>query len=61
MSGLKCYGGDSGGPWFFDYAAHGFMKGNASSGTGVGQCSWAAFMSQQYLSDINPGVGIYVQ
>ncbi|MEV0621908.1 S1 family peptidase [Nonomuraea sp. NPDC050404] len=52
-SGLKCYPGDSGGPWFNAYKAYGIYKGQSSTGTGTAGCNWAVYMAINYISNIN--------
>jgi hypothetical protein len=49
---LLCYGGDSGGPWFNGQTAFGVHKSGASSGTARGNCSYAVYMSTDYLSGL---------
>lgn len=46
---LKCYPGDSGGPWFLVNSAYGIYKGQSSSGTNVGDCTWAIYMASNYF------------
>ena len=53
-SGLKCYGGDSGGPWFLSNRAYGIHKGGSSSGTGTGQCGSAWFTPIRYVDNYLP-------
>ncbi len=48
-SSLKCYPGDSGGPWFLVYDAYGIYKGQSSSGTSAGACNWAFYMAPDYF------------
>ncbi|MDP4505829.1 S1 family peptidase [Nonomuraea turcica] len=50
---LKCYPGDSGGPWFNSTNAYGIYKGQSSSGTGTAGCNWAVYMAINYISNIN--------
>jgi len=49
---LLCYGGDSGGPWFNGQTAFGIHKSGASSGPAKGDCSYAVYMSTDYLSGL---------
>ncbi|MQA67544.1 MAG: hypothetical protein GEU76_16850 [Alphaproteobacteria bacterium] len=42
---IKCWGGDSGGPYFWAEQAWGIHSGSASSGPGPGQCDYAIFMT----------------
>jgi hypothetical protein len=49
---LRCDGGDSGGPWFNGQTAFGTHKSGASSGPGTGQCSFATYMSTDYLTGL---------
>lgn len=49
---LKCYPGDSGGAWFNGQTAFGIYKGQTSSGTEVGDCSLAWYMSTDYISGL---------
>jgi streptogrisin C len=49
---LRCDGGDSGGPWFNGQTAFGTHKTGASSGPGTGQCSFATYMSTDYLTGL---------
>lgn len=49
---LKCYPGDSGGAWFNGQTAFGIYKGQSSSGTGIGQCTFAIYMSTDYISGL---------
>ncbi len=49
---LKCYPGDSGGPWFASTVAFGIYVGQISSGIAVGQCTEAFYMS---TDTITPG------
>ncbi|MEV4475910.1 hypothetical protein [Nonomuraea sp. NPDC049504] len=51
--GLKCYPGDSGGPWFNANKAYGIYKGQSSTGTGTAGCNWAVYMAINYISTIN--------
>jgi streptogrisin C len=51
-TGLACAGGDSGGPWFVSTVAVGVHKGGASSGSSIGQCSLAIFMSTDRISGL---------
>jgi hypothetical protein len=44
-SGLACYFGDSGGPFFRVTTAYGIMHSGSFSGPGVGQCAFATFNS----------------
>ncbi len=46
---LRCFPGDSGGPWFLVNSAYGVYKGQSSSGSGAGQCTWAIFTSVTYI------------
>jgi streptogrisin C len=48
-SSLKCYPGDSGGPWFIAYTAYGIYKGQSSSGTSSGDCDWAFYSAPDYF------------
>lgn len=48
-SSLKCFPGDSGGPWFLVYTAYGIYKGQSSSGTSAGGCNWAFYMAANYF------------
>lgn len=48
-SSLKCFPGDSGGPWFLVYDAYGIYKGQSSSGTTAAGCNWAFYMAVDYL------------
>ncbi|MEV0311126.1 S1 family peptidase [Nonomuraea fuscirosea] len=50
---LKCYPGDSGGPWFNANRAYGIYKGQSSSGTGTAGCNWAVYMAINYISSID--------
>ncbi|MEV0306896.1 S1 family peptidase [Nonomuraea fuscirosea] len=50
---LKCYPGDSGGPWFNAGRAYGIYKGQSSTGTGTAGCNWAVYMAINYTSNIN--------
>lgn len=54
MSGasLRCYPGDSGGVVFLNFSAYGIYKGQSSSGSGAGQCSWMIYMAIDYISSI---------
>ena len=47
---LKCYPGDSGGPWFASTVAFGIYVGQISSGTAVGQCTEAFYMTTDTIS-----------
>lgn len=49
---LKCYSGDSGGPWFNGQTAFGIHKSDASSGPALGQCSYGVYMSTDYLTGL---------
>lgn len=49
---LRCDGGDSGGPWFNGQTAFGTHKSGASSGPGTGQCTYAVYMSTDYLTNL---------
>lgn len=49
---LLCYPGDSGGVVFNAYSAYGLYKGQASSGTAVGDCSEMFYMPIDYISAI---------
>jgi len=49
---LRCAGGDSGGPWFNGQTAFGTHKSGASSGPGTGQCSYATYMSTDFLTGL---------
>jgi hypothetical protein len=49
---LLCYPGDSGGVVFNAYNAYGLYKGQASSGTAVGDCSEMFYMPIDYISAI---------
>lgn len=49
---LRCYGGDSGGPFFNGQTAFGIHKSVVASGTGTGQCTYAVYMSTDYISDL---------
>ncbi|PVE21925.1 hypothetical protein DC522_23975 [Microvirga sp. KLBC 81] len=46
---LRCFPGDSGGPWFIAYTAYGIYKGQASSGTSAADCDWAFYMASNYF------------
>lgn len=46
---LKCYPGDSGGPWFLNNTAYGIYKGQSSSGPAVGNCNWAVYSAADYF------------
>ena len=46
---LKCFPGDSGGPWFIAYTAYGIYKGQSSSGTSAAGCNWAFYMAANYF------------
>ena len=46
---LRCFPGDSGGPWFIAYEAYGLYKGQSSSGTSSGDCSWAFYSAPDYF------------
>lgn len=46
---LKCFPGDSGGPWFIAYTAYGLYKGQSSSGTSSGDCKWAFYSAANYF------------
>ena len=46
---LKCFPGDSGGPWFLVYTAYGIYKGQSSSGTSAADCNWAFYMAANYF------------
>lgn len=48
-SSLKCFPGDSGGPWFLVYSAYGIYKGQSSSGTNASGCNWAFYMASNYF------------
>jgi hypothetical protein len=48
-SSLKCFPGDSGGPWFLVYTAYGIYKGQSSSGTSSGDCNWAFYSAANYF------------
>jgi hypothetical protein len=48
-SNLKCFPGDSGGPWFLVYTAYGIYKGQSSSGTTAAGCTWAFYMASNYF------------
>lgn len=48
-SNLRCFPGDSGGPWFLVYTAYGIYKGQASSGTTASGCDWAFYMASNYF------------
>lgn len=49
---LKCYPGDSGGAWFNGQTAFGIYKGQSSSGTAVGNCTLAWYMSTDFISGL---------
>jgi hypothetical protein len=49
---LKCYPGDSGGAWFNGQTAFGIYKGQTSSGTAVGNCTLAWYMSTDFISGL---------
>jgi hypothetical protein len=49
---LKCYPGDSGGPWFASTVAFGIYVGQISSGINVGNCTEAFYMT---TDTITPG------
>lgn len=51
-TGLACAGGDSGGPWFISTVAAGIHSAGASSGTAIGQCSLAVYMSTDRISSL---------
>lgn len=46
---LKCFPGDSGGPWFIGTSAYGMYKGQSSSGTSASDCNWAIYMASNYF------------
>ena len=46
---LKCFPGDSGGPWFLVYSAYGIYKGQSSSGSDADDCNWAFYMASNYF------------
>jgi len=46
---LKCFPGDSGGPWFLVYSAYGIYKGQSSSGSAAANCNWAFYMASNYF------------
>jgi hypothetical protein len=46
---LKCFPGDSGGPWFLVYSAYGIYKGQSSSGSTAAGCNWAFYMASNYF------------
>lgn len=54
---VKCYGGDSGGPWYSGGLAYGIHKAGASIGPGYGQCFEAIFMA---IEGIGPGLGLWL-
>lgn len=47
---LKCYGGDSGGPWFASTVAFGVHMADESYGPAVGDCHSAIYMSTDTIS-----------
>lgn len=49
---LACGYDDSGGPWFNGQTAFGVSKGGVSSGSAPGQCSYATYMSTDFLSGL---------
>jgi hypothetical protein len=49
---LLCDLGDSGGPFFNGQTAFGIHKSVSSTGPGAGQCSYAVYMSTDYISDL---------
>jgi hypothetical protein len=55
-SSLRCFPGDSGGPWFVSGNAYGIYKGQSSSGTTAEGCNWAVYMAIDYKSEIGVGV-----
>lgn len=46
---LKCFPGDSGGPWFLVYSAYGIYKGQSSSGSAASNCNFAFYMASNYF------------
>lgn len=48
-STLRCYGGDSGGPFFNGTTAYGTLTGGNTIGPGNGQCYFAWFMQWNFL------------
>jgi hypothetical protein len=60
-SSLKCYPGDSGGPFYLGPKAYGFYKGQSSDGTTAAGCYYAIFMSQQYLTEFSAATKIYIE
>ena len=49
-STLKCYIGDSGGPWFNNGYAYGTYYGQSSSGTTAAACNYAFYMASNYIT-----------
>lgn len=47
---LKCWGGDSGGPWFAWNTAFGIHSGSSKSSPNAGDCNWAAYTSTGKVS-----------
>jgi streptogrisin C len=52
-SNLRCYPGDSGGPFYNGWYAYGIYKGQSSSGTSASDCDWVVFMGIGYIQAIN--------
>jgi hypothetical protein len=51
-SQLRCYFGDSGGPWFHNTTAYGIYWGQSSSGTSASDCDRAIYMAvNPYLTN----------
>ncbi len=50
---LKCFPGDSGGPWFFGTHALGIYKGQASTGTDAAGCDFAFYMAIDYIDGLD--------
>lgn len=53
---LACWDGDSGGPLFSGSWLYGISKSADATGSGIGQCNYAVFMSRDFLADMNLSV-----
>lgn len=51
-SSLRCYPGDSGGPFASGRYAYGIYKGQSSSGVGTGSCNYAFYMPIEYAFNL---------
>lgn len=58
---LKCWPGDSGGPWFNNTTAYGLYMGQASNGPDAGDCVFAIYMGIDSINGYPADLSLLVQ